>query len=260
MSEFVKLGHDSGWIEVELKGKPGGKNHVIRRHLAKDSEKTSFTLDGRDATAQLINQTMAKLNVQVGNLCTFLPQDRVSAFSQMPPNELLKETQRAAGDPRLIEWQNWLINGHKQQKIAKDELDRHASSLKHKQDKQTQQEKEVKQFEVRRKLQYELDVLALMATYSEYTAARDEWVHSKDVKNQAEIDLKALEEANKPFKQAQEYVHSYSTHSFVLAVLILSPLAQRSQGQGQVLRQVKEGRDHQSRQSKEGNHPQAPRD
>jgi structural maintenance of chromosomes protein 5 len=38
-------------------------------------------------------------------LCSsFLPQDKVSEFAQMSPQQLLKETQRAAGNERLSEW------------------------------------------------------------------------------------------------------------------------------------------------------------
>lgn len=40
---------------------------------------------------------------------TFLPQDKVSSFAGMSPQELLKETQRAAGDDRLTQWQSQLI-------------------------------------------------------------------------------------------------------------------------------------------------------
>jgi len=204
VSEFVKLGHDSGWIEIELKGKPNSKNFIIRRHLASDSEKTTFTLDGRPATATEIHDTMASLNVQVNNLCTFLPQDRVSSFSQMPPNELLKETQRAAGDPRLIKWHETLIQSHKLHKATKDELDRKKESLKRKQEKQAQQEREVAQFQARKTLQREVEILSLAVSYAEYDAARMEVQQLKEAKNQAKHELKQLELANKPFKDAQE--------------------------------------------------------
>lgn len=72
---------------------------------------------------------MAELNVQVGNLwyvlfihirwsnrqksdslhSSFLPQDRVSEFAAMSSQQLLKETQRAAGDENLTNWHNTLI-------------------------------------------------------------------------------------------------------------------------------------------------------
>ena len=265
MSEFVKLGHDSGWVEVELKGKPGGRNFVIRRHLANDSDRTTFTLDGRDATAAEIHQTMARLNVQVGNLCTFLPQDRVSSFSQMAPNELLKETQRAAGDARLTKWHDWLVDAHKYQKETKDELDRKLGALRHKQEKQVQQEREVRQFQDRRMLQRQLDVLSLLVPFAEYAQYRDDWAKSKELRNQAKQDLKQLELANLPFKNAQESVTS-------VALLGHCPagaggadqqgegVLQGPQGQGPVLREVEKGLESQGGQDQEGTLQPPPRD
>ena len=76
---------------------------------------------------------MAELNVQVGNLwcvtlpeftitphshfaqhSTFLPQDRVSEFARMTPQQLLRETQRAAGNENLTSWHDTLISAGKE--------------------------------------------------------------------------------------------------------------------------------------------------
>jgi hypothetical protein len=75
---------------------------------------------------------MNELNVQVGNLwyvltiawklaadlefafSSFLPQDKVSEFAHMSPQQLLRETQRAAGDPRLTNWHDTLITAGKE--------------------------------------------------------------------------------------------------------------------------------------------------
>jgi hypothetical protein len=63
---------------------------------------------------------MEELNVQVGNLCTFLPQDRVANFSQMSHSELLRETEKAAGDKNLSHWHQTLIDEFKKQKHFQD--------------------------------------------------------------------------------------------------------------------------------------------
>lgn len=48
LSAFVKndANNEETWIEIELKGRPGKKNLVVRRYLYKDSEKSKFTLNG----------------------------------------------------------------------------------------------------------------------------------------------------------------------------------------------------------------------
>jgi len=46
------------------------------------------------------------------NPCSF--QDRVSEFARMTPQQLLRETQRAAGDENLTGWHDPLIEAGKQ--------------------------------------------------------------------------------------------------------------------------------------------------
>jgi hypothetical protein len=51
---------------------------------------------------------------------SFLPQDKVSEFAQMNSCQLLRETQRAAGDERLTEWHDTLIAAGKELKVIQD--------------------------------------------------------------------------------------------------------------------------------------------
>ena len=45
---------------------------------------------------------------------SFLPQDKVSEFAQMSSQQLLKETQKAAGDENLTAWHQTLIENGKE--------------------------------------------------------------------------------------------------------------------------------------------------
>ena len=116
---------------------------MIKRNLTAKSKGSSFTLNGASATGTEIKAKMAELNVQVGNLwyvyfvcfpplmpeldytdvCTcssFLPQDKVSEFAQMSSQQLLKETQRAAGDENLSAWHQTLMDSGKELKGLQD--------------------------------------------------------------------------------------------------------------------------------------------
>lgn len=125
------MGTKEGYIELELKGPKGRPNLVIRRNLTSEKKVSSFTLNGKSVSGQEIRNRMTELNVQVGNLwyviafcflysdysevsSTFLPQDKVSSFAAMTPQELLKETQLAAGDNRLTTWHSQLIKAGKE--------------------------------------------------------------------------------------------------------------------------------------------------
>ncbi|GAA5860547.1 hypothetical protein JCM1840_000294 [Sporobolomyces johnsonii] len=191
------------WIEIELKGKPGKKNKTIKRYLSRETEKTRFEIDGDDATAKEVAEEMEDLQVQIGNLCTFLPQDRVASFAMMSPSELLRETEKAAGDVNLSHWHKVLIDEYKTCKDAQGNVDRLAESLKRKELKQAEAEKEVKQFEQRRQYERDLLVVDVLAKFAAYNATYVKLQASKADKNRLENEVKELEARNKPFRDSK---------------------------------------------------------
>ena len=68
LNSFVKIGATDGYIEIELKGKSGKKNLVVRRNLSSTSKGSTYSLNGQAATGREVTQKMNDLNVQVGNL------------------------------------------------------------------------------------------------------------------------------------------------------------------------------------------------
>ena len=80
------------------------------------------------STEKLVREAIKGLNIQVDNLwflffksstynrSQFLPQDRVSAFANMHPPELLRETERAAGGMELLEMHNTMIKTRESEK------------------------------------------------------------------------------------------------------------------------------------------------
>ena len=44
-----------------------------------------------------VDELVANLNIQVGNLCQFLPQEKVADFAKMTPEDLLENTEKAVG-------------------------------------------------------------------------------------------------------------------------------------------------------------------
>jgi len=68
IENYVKTHTNSGHIEIELKGKPGQKNIIVRRKLQTDSKFGSFTLNGKNASGKEVTTKMEELNVQIGNL------------------------------------------------------------------------------------------------------------------------------------------------------------------------------------------------
>ncbi|KDE05760.1 hypothetical protein MVLG_03851 [Microbotryum lychnidis-dioicae p1A1 Lamole] len=209
LSEFCKKDSSKDtWIEIELKAPRGSRNLVIRRYLSRTDERSSFQINGSETTAKEVNERMSNLGVQIGNLCTFLPQDRVAAFSQMSSVELLRETEKAAGDDQLSDWHDLLVEEYANQKKLLSEVDRHGEVLKRKESKQAENEKEVRQFEERERVEQELVVISLLLQYAHYNDTYSQWGQVKENRNQAEGELAELIEQNRPFKDSQEALMS----------------------------------------------------
>ncbi|GAA6029928.1 hypothetical protein JCM8097_009173 [Rhodosporidiobolus ruineniae] len=205
LSQYCK--NDSNaetWIELELKGKPGKKNLTVRRFLYRDSEKSTFQLNGEEVPAHTVAEHMEELQVQVGNLCTFLPQDRVASFAMMSPPELLKETQKAAGHPKLSAWHDVLIKEGKELRDYQMEVDRYAEKLKRVQTKQTEAEKEVRAFEQRERLEQDLAVVDILCKYAQYQDLFDRHGREKTKRTQVQNEVQALEAKNKPFRDSKD--------------------------------------------------------
>jgi chromosome segregation ATPase len=101
LQDFIKHGEDKALIEIELADEP--KNTIIRRTFEKGSNSSKWSLDGSSTNEGEIKKYVAKMNIQVDNLCQFLPQDKVASFAQMDAPKLLRETERAAGTFTLNE-------------------------------------------------------------------------------------------------------------------------------------------------------------
>ncbi|CEQ39122.1 SPOSA6832_00604 [Sporobolomyces salmonicolor] len=236
------------WIEIELKGKPGKKNKTIKRYLSRETEKTRFEIDGwmlmlgicapdhdrrrgdRQASrggdgGPTSPDRQPVLPILTHRLhSTFLPQDRVASFAMMSPSELLRETEKAAGDVNLSHWHKVLIDEYKTCKDAQgvrlaapsspsylltssfrltQNVDRLAESLKRKELKQSEAEKEVKQFQQRRQYERDLLVVDVLAKFAAYNATYIKLQASKADRNRLENEVKELEVRNKPFRDSK---------------------------------------------------------
>ncbi|CAB4423620.1 unnamed protein product [Rhizophagus irregularis] len=106
ISDFVKHGQERASIEIELKSE---NPIVITRTIEKSNNSSRWKINGKNATLRDVLAKVNTLNIQVDNLCQFLPQDKVSEFAQLSPSELLVQTQKAVGDKEMTEWHERLI-------------------------------------------------------------------------------------------------------------------------------------------------------
>lgn len=107
-------------IDIELQDENPRSVCMISRHFT-IRNKSAWYLNNNQVPENDIKAIIKKLNIDVNNLCQFLPQDRVQDFAKMNKKELLVNTQRAVGREDLVNKQKELIDAKTEQKtIAKD--------------------------------------------------------------------------------------------------------------------------------------------
>ncbi|KAK9459299.1 uncharacterized protein V1516DRAFT_505507 [Lipomyces oligophaga] len=102
IGQFVKLGSSMATVTIELEGQCGASNPIIERTIFKDN-KSTWILNGKSVSSMTISTLVKSFNIQIDNLCQFLPQDKVAEFAHMSPQKLLVETERAAGSIDMVE-------------------------------------------------------------------------------------------------------------------------------------------------------------
>ncbi|KAH9482179.1 Structural maintenance of chromosomes protein 5 [Psilocybe cubensis] len=198
LGSYVKIGTEKGYIEIELKAPKGKKNYVIRRTIIAITNNSSFTLNGVSASGTEIKTKMAELNVQVGNLCSFLPQDRVSEFAGMSPQQLLKETQRAAGNPNLENWHDTLIIAGKEHREVQQKIKDEESTLKQMIERNEGIENDVARYKERKKIEHEIGLLNLLIPVAEYRESRVKYFEIKELQRKLHAKVQRLKEKNEP--------------------------------------------------------------
>ncbi|KAF9476726.1 P-loop containing nucleoside triphosphate hydrolase protein [Pholiota conissans] len=195
---YVKNGTNSGYIEIELKGPKGKRNLVIRRSLNSMSKSSSFTINGQPASGNEIKLRMAELNVQVGNLCSFLPQDRVSEFAAMSPQQLLRETQLAAGDENLTKWHDTLISAGQERKAIQLAINNEEDSLRQMKERNEGIERDVQRYMERQRIQHLIALLEVLIPVAEYREIRKDYIDYKALRGVLRQKVTKLKSKNAP--------------------------------------------------------------
>ncbi|KAI9341040.1 P-loop containing nucleoside triphosphate hydrolase protein [Zopfochytrium polystomum] len=206
VKEFVKKGQSKAVIEIVLKTETGVL--TVQRAFKDGSNTSTWKLNGENSTEKHVKQAIGLLNIQVDNLCQFLPQDKVSEFAQMTPAQLLLETQRAVGKPELIQYHNQLVEKQTELKSIQSTLAGEEAQLASLTQKVEELETQVEKMKEREKQLRLVSLLDAAIAWSEYEAARAEFqtvkaekLESEKAKNTCTARLRPLEEKRDQLNQ-----------------------------------------------------------
>ncbi|KAG5859110.1 SMC N-terminal domain-containing protein [Encephalitozoon hellem] len=99
VGEYVRFGESEARIEVGVWIK--GKEIRLCRNISRSSQSRYFA-DGRPCKRTEYEELVGRLRENVGNLCQFLPQEKVSEFTRLSPEGLLREVLLAVGEEEIL--------------------------------------------------------------------------------------------------------------------------------------------------------------
>ncbi|GJJ69205.1 structural maintenance of chromosomes protein 5 [Entomortierella parvispora] len=210
ISEFVKHGSDKGWIEVVLCNK-NGTNVVIKRHINKTNNTSVWKINGENKTQKEVMKKVQSFNIQVDNLCQFLPQDRVSEFAQMTPQELLKETQRAIGGDEMVAAHQKMIDLWNEHKTISASVQGDLDHIETNEKRNAVIAKDVLRFQQREAVLKKVRLLEIWILYAKYGRAKDDYNAIKETRrvsyamfNQLQREVEPLEDKTRQLEQSEK--------------------------------------------------------
>lgn len=166
-------------------------------------------LSGKSTTQNRVMKFVRGYNIQIDNLCQFLPQDRVVEFAGLSTIELLKETQRAAAPPEVLEHHENLKKLGKALKELTNDFDIDQSQLKQMEDRQAALQQDVERLRERQEVMKKIELLEKAKPFMSYSAARRRGKEMKEAFKVAQKELNELKEQVQPTTDAPKLKKRY---------------------------------------------------
>lgn len=196
LKSMIKTGQERAMIEIHLKNSGDEPNIVIKRLFT--AKETTWTIDGKHAREKLVKDTCKKFNIQLDNLCHFLPQERVAEFASLTPEQLLLETERTLGDGHLLIMHDDLVKMDSQKQILIDEIDQIEQKLSKMKEEKEKLEEEAKKYEEYAEKSRELKNHEMLIPYAQLNDLKIRQKHLKVERDRAKKELEAFIEKLKP--------------------------------------------------------------
>ncbi|CDS01233.1 hypothetical protein, partial [Sporisorium scitamineum] len=204
LGSFVKRGETDGWIEIELQSWPGSSNPVIRRTLTTSSNKSDWFIDGRSTTRTDVLAMVSEYNIDVGNLCSFLPQDKVHEFAKMTDAKRLVETEKAVGGDRLVRWHEKLNEHGKAAAEMANRLKTKQEEKAHLEQRNQALEVDVERFEERQEIEQRIERLEVMIAMANYNQTKRNVAELLEERERKRRDLSDAINRSEPVKQKRK--------------------------------------------------------
>jgi structural maintenance of chromosomes protein 5 len=215
---FIMHGKDTALIEIELTPFEGKEKHVFQRSIDrnKGSEKgrgrgaSTFWINGEKSNIQGVRDLVGgTYNIQIDNLCTFLPQDKVGNFSGFTDQERLLETEKTLPSNQFFYHRHLeLIEMEEKMDNQISNVDSIKDSLKKKRHEFERLEIGKAQEEERIRAEGQLDLLKKKRIWLEFDQMREQCLELKGQKDKIKEDIRVYREALAPLEEKQQRLES----------------------------------------------------
>ncbi|KAH8259548.1 hypothetical protein KR026_006182 [Drosophila bipectinata] len=184
VSDYIQSNKTSATIIVRVYGKEPETTEAFRRII--NSNGTSvYSVNNKNTTKSNFLAVVASYNIQVSNLCQFLPQDRVQDFSKMNPQELLLNTMSSVCDDELTQGFNSLKEMRTSQATVNIDREKGKNDLQKKQKRLEQMQQCVEQYKERQEIQQKLNISNVKKLWMETQAGEEKAKNVKDLVDNA---------------------------------------------------------------------------
>ncbi|XP_066258380.1 structural maintenance of chromosomes protein 5 [Euwallacea similis] len=200
MAEYVK--HKCNQAKIDIYLQDVQENSFVRITREFDiQDRTCWKINGLKCNASRVQEYVKKFNIQVNNLCQFLPQDRVADFAKLDKKELLKETQVALCRTDLIARQQALINTRAKHVQLMDQIEQQSLNLQEAKDANSRMEGRVQNFAIKVQFTEQIAAIERKIAWTEYEFKREKLSEIKKEKATAQEIYDRYRNEIEPFER-----------------------------------------------------------
>ncbi|XP_045419604.1 structural maintenance of chromosomes protein 5 isoform X2 [Lemur catta] len=193
---FVKRGCSKGMVEIELFRASG--NLVITREIDVAKNQSFWFINKKSTTQKVVEEQVAALNIQVGNLCQFLPQDKVGEFAKLSKIELLEATEKSIGPPEMHRYHCELKNFREKEKQLETSCKEKTEYLEKMVQRNERYKQDVERFYERKRHLDLIEMLEAKRPWVEYENVRQEYEEVKLARDRVKDEVRKLKEGQIP--------------------------------------------------------------
>ncbi|XP_067114243.1 structural maintenance of chromosomes protein 5 [Osmerus mordax] len=203
---YVKRGCTKGSIQIELY-KEGG-NLLIQRDIFVENNQSVWMLHGKHSSQKAVEEEVKALHIQVGNLCQFLPQEKVGEFAKMSNIELLEATEKSVGPPEMYEFHCKLKSFRTHEREMENVVKEKTSFLEKARQRNERNKHDVERFYEKKRHLDMIKMLERKKPWVEYEELRTELEGVKKEREEAKQKLRSLKEQQAPMLRKVQNIDS----------------------------------------------------